>query len=103
MDIYETHIYEKWFLQLKDEKAKAIINTRLRRIELDGNMGDHKTISANVTELRFDYGPGYRIYLSIKNNMAAILLLGGDKDTQERDLQKAEGIAKGVQLEDLQA
>jgi putative addiction module killer protein len=101
MDIYTTKLYDKWFTRLKDLKAKAIINTRLRRIELNGNMGDYKTISENVTELHFDYGSGYRIYLSVRGTIILILLLGGRKDTQERDIKKAEQIAKDINMEDL--
>ena len=102
MNIYTTKLYDKWFTKLKDEKTKTIINIRLRRIELNGNMGDYKTISENVTELRFDYGPGYRVYLSTRDTVIVVLLLGGDKDTQGRDVKKAEQLARGIHWEGLQ-
>ena len=100
MDIYQTKLYKKWFIKLKDEKAKTIINTRLKEIGFYGNLGDYKMITENVSELRFDYGPGYRIYITIKNLIIVILLLGGDKDSQIRDIKKAEKLASGIHWED---
>ena|SRR3989338_1161665 len=81
--------YDDWFNKLKDMKAKAIIDARLIRIR-KGNLGDCRSVGAGVKELRIDYGPGYRIYFGEDENTLVILLCGGDKSTQFRDIKKAQ-------------
>ena len=94
MEIYKTQLFEKWFARLQDRRTRTIIEKRLFRIATDGDFGDIRVISANVSELRIDYGPGYRIYLTRKGATVVLLLIGGDKDTQIRDIQIAERLAK---------
>lgn len=91
--IYKTKIgkapFNDWRNKL-DDKIKFIIANRLDRIAL-GNFGDSKSIQGGegVKELRIDYGPGYRIYFGIQKNIIVILLIGGEKKTQKRDIEKA--------------
>lgn len=99
MRIKKTDLYEKWFRRLKDSRARARINARLRRIGLEGRLvGDCKPVGDKVVELRFDVGPGYRVYVTERNGELLILLLGGDKSSQQADIRKAQLIAR--ELED---
>ena len=84
-------------LSLKDERASARIDIRLRRLEL-GNFGDVKPVGSGVTELRIDYGPGYRVYFVTRGTMLVILLCGGDKRTQGPDIKQA--VKMAAELED---
>lgn len=93
--IRTTPEYDAWFSGLKDQNARQRINIRIRHVSL-GNMGDIKPIGEGVSELRIDYGPGYRIYLVQQGDV--ILLCGGDKRTQDRDIKRARKIA--AELED---
>ena len=89
--IRTTPEYDAWFASLRDEGARQRINIRIRRVSL-GNFGDVKPVGEGVSELRIDYGPGYRVYLVQRGDV--ILLCGGDKRTQERDITKAKRMAK---------
>ncbi|MBF0448438.1 MAG: type II toxin-antitoxin system RelE/ParE family toxin [Magnetococcales bacterium] len=77
-----------WLEGLRDIRAKARIRTRLDRVSM-GNLGDHKTVGEGVIELRITYGPGYRVYLGRDGEQLVLLLCGGDKSTQTRDITKA--------------
>lgn len=79
--------------KLKDYNAKARINIRIRRIE-EGNLGDVKSVGNGVSEIRIDYGPGYRLYLTKRGQTIILLLCGGDKTTQEKDIQQAKEMIK---------
>ena len=93
MEVYSTRTYRKWINRLKDKNAKALIRVRLLRIRLDDNLGDFKELTTNVSELRFYIGPGYRIYFTMKGNKMIILLVGGNKGSQARDIKRAEKMA----------
>ena len=80
--------YTEWELRLSKD-AQAIVSTRLARIR-GGNFGDSKSISKGVYELRIQYGPGYRIYYGKRGKTIVILLCGGDKSSQKKDIRKAE-------------
>ena len=88
MEIRTTAVFDHWFDGLKDLHAKARITARLRRVEL-GNPGDCEPIGQGVSELRIHYGPGYRIYFCRKGSQIIVLLAGGDKSSQQRDIKKA--------------
>ena len=95
IEIRQTETYADWFDSLRDRKARARIDVRIRRLSL-GNPGDVKPIGSGVSELRIDYGPGYRVYFVRRGPMLLILLAGGDKRTQERDIKKALELARTV-------
>jgi len=95
IDIRQTDMYAKWFGGLRDRAAQARINARVRRLSL-GTPGDVKPVGKNVSELRIDYGPGYRIYFIQRGNTVIILLAGGDKRTQDRDIKTAIDLAQNV-------
>jgi putative addiction module killer protein len=77
-----------WLLNLKDVKARALIRARINRLEL-GNFGDCKSVGAGVLELRVSFGPGYRLYFGRDGNTVVVLLCGGDKGSQTKDISKA--------------
>jgi putative addiction module killer protein len=80
--------FEDWFEDLKDAVVRAKIVVRLARAD-EGNFGDHRTVGAGVVELRIHQGPGYRLYLGQRGQEIIVLLLGGDKSTQSRDVERA--------------
>lgn len=81
--------YEKWLSSIRDVRARSIVRTRITRLRL-GNFGDCKPVGAGVFELRVHYGPGYRIYFGNDENTVIILLCGGAKHTQPRDIETAQ-------------
>lgn len=93
IEIRQTEVYAKWFNSLRDRQAKARIDVRIRRLSL-GNPGDVKPVGEGVSELRIDYGPGYRIYFVQKGQTFVVLLAGGDKRTQDRDIRTALDLAR---------
>ena len=95
--IRQTKLYMKWYARLKDIQAKARIAVRIRRLQF-GYVGDAKSVGAGVSELRFDFGPGYRVYYTECEGEIIILLAGGDKSTQERDIEKAKKLAHNLEV-----
>lgn len=93
IEIVQSAEFGLWFGRLKDVQARARISARIRRLSL-GNAGDVKPVGAGVSELRVDYGPGYRVYYLQRGKVVAVLLCGGDKRTQQRDIRQALDIAK---------
>lgn len=92
IEIRRTAKYDKWFKGLRDATARARINARLRRVEL-GLFGDVEPAGGGVSELRIDYGPGYRVYLVRRGAALVVLLGGGDKRTQDADIKAAQRLA----------
>jgi len=84
--------FDKWIGKLRDRDAKQRIAARLARVT-EGNFGDVKPVGSGISELRIDYGPGYRVYLLPRGAEVVILLCGGDKSTQEKDIERAKEIA----------
>ena len=97
IEVRETEIFTKWFVRLKDRKAKARIQARIDRIEM-GNLGDVSPVGEGVSESRIFYGPGYRIYFVKRCSYVVILLSGGDKSSQQSDIAKAKEIAKQLEV-----
>jgi putative addiction module killer protein len=97
MEVRQTEHYSKWFEKLKDRNARMRIDIRIRRLSL-GNPGDVKLLEGGISELRIDYGPGYRVYFTRRWNQLIILLAGGDKTTQNNDIQKAKKLAEEIEV-----
>lgn len=95
MQIAKTDVFEKCFQSLKDRQAKRIIIARLDRVAY-GLLGDVKSLGDGVSELRINYGPGYRLYCKQQGNVLIILLCGGNKSSQQEDIKKAKELAKEV-------
>ena len=95
IEVRQTDKYSEWFAALRNGQARARINTRIRRLSL-GNPGDVKPVGEGVSELRIDYGPGYRVYFTHRSRKVVILLAGGDKRTQERDIRAALELARNL-------
>ncbi|MDX8401357.1 MAG: type II toxin-antitoxin system RelE/ParE family toxin [Mariprofundaceae bacterium] len=91
-EIRKTSEYDRWFSRLRDERARARINIRIRRLSL-GNPGDVKPVGGGISELRIDVGKGYRVYFTRRGKRIILLLAGGDKSTQSRDINKAQRLA----------
>ncbi|MDR0642079.1 MAG: type II toxin-antitoxin system RelE/ParE family toxin [Treponema sp.] len=92
----ETEQFKTWLRGLKDRVTQAIINARIRRIS-GGNFGDSKSVGGGVSELRIDYGPGFRLYYTRRGQEIVVLLCGGDKSTQSRDIETAKQIAQNLE------
>ena len=98
VEIRQTALYSKWFDGLRDRAARVRILNRIRRLSL-GNSGDTKSVGGGVSELRIDYGPGYRIYYVLREHTLIVLLAGGDKSTQNRDIKAAIKLSDALKLE----
>ncbi|NJM99890.1 MAG: type II toxin-antitoxin system RelE/ParE family toxin [Phormidesmis sp. RL_2_1] len=96
LEIRQTAIFAKWFKGLKDRRAKVRIQARIDRMEL-GNFGDVSSVGEAISELRIDYGPGYRVYFVQRSSVVIILLLGGDKSSQKADIKKAKTLAEQLE------
>jgi len=92
VDIHQTGTFADWLDALADDEARTRIATRIVRLR-NGLFGDAKTVGGQVSELRVDYGPGYRVYFTRRGLMVVILLCGGDKRTQKRDIKRAQQMA----------
>jgi len=91
--ILRTAIFDKWLSKLKDSRGKARIIERIRSAER-GNFGDYKAVGQGVSEMRIHFGPGYRVYFTRVDNVIYVLLCGGTKRKQQRDIDKAKELAK---------
>lgn len=95
IEIRQTELFAAWFRKLRDRQAKARIQVRIDRLQL-GLAGDVKPVGEGVSELRIDYGPGYRVYFVYRGQELVILLAGGDKRTQDRDIRIAIELAQDL-------
>ncbi len=93
IEVRQTGVFSEWLRRLHDENARGRILIRIRRLSV-GNFGDVKPVGEGVSELRIDYGPGYRVYLRRKDEVVVVLLAGGTKKTQDADIAKAKKLAK---------
>ena len=87
--IEKTNDFDKWLRKLKDLRVKSKILFRIQKLEHDEHFGDCKTIGNGIQELRINYAKGYRIYFRKKGSRIIIILMGGDKTSQQRDIEKA--------------
>ena len=95
VEIRQTEVYARWFRRLRDRQARVRIDSRIRRLSL-GNAGDVRPVGEGVSEIRIDYEPGYRVYFVQRGEVLVVLLAGGDKDSQERDVRRALELARGL-------
>jgi putative addiction module killer protein len=95
VEIRKTHNFAKWIDGLQDIRARARILVRIERLA-PGNPGDVKAVGEGVSEMRIDYGPGYRVYFKKTGQIVIILLAGGVKKTQTRDIQTALRLARNL-------
>ena len=93
IEVRQTGIFSDWLRRLRDQNAKARILIRIRRLSL-GNFGDVIPVGQGVSELRIDYGPGYRVYLCLRGEEVVLLLVGGTKKTQNSDIARAKQLAR---------
>lgn len=93
IEVRQSTAYAEWFAGLRDRQAKVRIDIRIRRLSL-GNAGDVKPVGEGISELRVDVGPGYRVYFVQKGNQLIVLLAGGDKASQDRDIRQAKALAR---------
>jgi putative addiction module killer protein len=93
LEVRQTNMYSEWFDALRDRTAKTRIDIRIRRLSL-GTAGDVKPVGEGVSELRVAHGPGYRVYFVQMADVYIVLLAGGDKSTQEKDIRKAKALAR---------
>jgi len=88
----KTSEFDKWIRKLKDIRAKSKILFRIQKLETDEYFGDCKTVGDGISEMRINYAKGYRVYFKEKDKKIVILLIGGDKSTQQKDIEKAKKI-----------
>ena len=93
MVVEETLVYREWINSLRDRAGRARIQARVDRL-VHGNPGQHRDLTDGISELKIDFGPGYRIYYTKRGNRLLILLAGDDKSTQQKDIQTAISLAK---------
>lgn len=96
MRVEQTEIYRDWINALKDRAGRARIQVRVDRL-VHGNPGNHRNLTDGVSELKIDVGPGYRVYYTQRGDRLLLLLVGGDKSTQQKDIERAIELAQGFQ------
>ncbi len=96
MEIRKTEVFARWVDGLRDIRARARVLARIERLAA-GNSGDVAPVGEGVSELRIDYGPGYRVYFKKRGRRLIILLAGGDKSTQSKDIRAALQLARGLE------
>ena len=94
LEVVKSETFARWIGKRKDRQAVAKINARIRRLSETGSFGDVKPAREGVSEMRIDYGPGYRLYFMRRGAVLVVLLVGGDKSTQAADIKLAIKIAK---------
>jgi putative addiction module killer protein len=94
--VSETEEFASWFESLKDQRSRGVITARIQRLA-SGNPGDVKPVGQGVSELRIHHGPGYRVYYFERDGELVVLLCGGDKDSQRKDVRRAKALKKEVE------
>ena len=95
VEVLQTERFARWLEDLRDLRARARVQARIERL-IGGNPGDIKPVGSGVSELRINYGPGYRVYFQQKGSTLIILLAGGDKASQPRDIDEALSLARQI-------
>jgi putative addiction module killer protein len=94
--IYTTGVFDRWFDSLRDKQAARRIQVRIDWAQ-DRNFGDHKSVGEGVSEMRIHHGPGFRVYFTVRGTEIIILLAGGDKATQTKDIHIAQELARQLE------
>ena len=94
IEVFQSETFARWLGKLKDRAAAMRINARIRRLTETGNSGDAKPIREGISEMRIDYGPGYRVYFTRQKRELIVLLAGGDKSSQVADIKTALRLAR---------
>lgn len=94
-EVRRTANFAEWLDRLEDGRARVRVLTRLDRVA-QGNLGDYRSVGESVSELRIDYGPGYRIYFTKRQTTIVLLLIGGTKSSQDRDIRRAQLLARNL-------
>ena len=94
--VIRSSVFDRWLRALRDPQARARINARILRLAF-GNLGDAKPVGEGVSEMRIDYGPGYRVYFTRRQRVIIVLLCGGDKSTQTKDIVSAKLIVQEIE------
>ena len=97
ISVRQTEAYDEWFAKVRDSRLRSTILARITRVRI-GNFGDTKYLRDGVSELRIDLGPGYRLYFTRRGDTVVILLVGGEKSTQERDIRRAIEMAESLDI-----
>lgn len=92
-EVIASQTFRRWLRDLRDPQARAYIAVRIDRMT-EGNLGDHRSVGGGISELRINRGPGYRLYYTIRQRTVVVLLCGGDKDTQQQDIVRAQRMAE---------
>lgn len=95
VEVRKTDTFARWFDRLRNREARSRILVRIRRLSL-GNPGDVRPVGEGVSEMRIDWGPGYRVYYVHRGDTIVVLLVGGDKRTQGRDIRTAKELAQNL-------
>jgi putative addiction module killer protein len=95
IEVRQTEVFARWFARLRDRRAQRRIQARIDRLEI-GNPGNVRPVGSGVSEMRIDYGPGYRVYFVRRGVALVILLAGGDKRTQQQDIATALKLARDL-------
>ena len=95
MRVQMTEVYRNWINSLKDHSGRARVQVRVDRL-VNGNLGQHRTLTDGVCELKIDFGPGYRVYYTERGGVVIVLLAGGDKSTQQQDIKAAISLANNL-------
>ena len=96
LEVRRTEVFAKWLDGLRDWRGRARVQARIERLAM-GHAGDVKPVGGGVSELRIDVGPGYRVYFTRRGETVVILLAGGNKSTQARDIKSAQALARAIQ------
>ena len=96
MRVEQTEVYRDWINALKDRAGRARIQVRVDRL-VHGNPGSHRNLTDGISELKIDFGPGYRVYYTQRGDTLLLLLVGGVKSSQQRDIERAIELAGGFQ------
>jgi putative addiction module killer protein len=97
-EVHRTDVFIEWIEDLRDNRGAAAIARRLRALEREGHFGDSKQVAKTVIEMRIHVGPGYRVYLTQHGKQIVVLLCGGDKRSQKRDIERAVKLAENVEI-----